>query len=238
MAEQLVQRSKSRRAQVDWRAVGMLAAIFLVIALLWGTFVVTPLKIFVVLLHEVSHGVAAWLTGGSIVRIEVDVLQGGVCYTQGGSRLITLSAGYLGSMAWGALILIGAARTRHDRWISMAIGAFLLVLTLLFVRSWFGFGFALLFSVGMIVVGWKLSERVNDLLLKVIGMTSCMYAILDIVDDVLRRPGIGSDADMLAGLTGIPSLLWGVLWIMLALVATAGSLWLAARGDGGKKAQG
>jgi len=76
------------------------------------------------------------------------------------------------------------------------------------------------------------TEKVNDLILKVIGVTSCLYAVLDIIDDVLRRPGIGSDADQLARLTHIPSMVWGVLWIVLALVVTGIALWIAAAGDG------
>lgn len=209
----------------------MLATIFVVIALLWGTVIVTPLKIFVVLLHEISHGVAAVATGGEIVRIEVNAQQGGICYTRGGNGFVTLSAGYLGSMLWGALILIAAARTRYDRYISGAIGALILILALLYVRNLFGFATALLFALALILSGWKLSEKTNDIVLKVIGMTSCLYAVLDIVDDVLRRPGIGSDADMLAQHTGIPSLAWGALWVLASVATTGFSLWTASRGE-------
>lgn len=221
-----------RAHPLNGRTILALAGIFVGIALLWGTLIVAPVKIFVVLLHEISHGVAAVATGGEIVRIEVNAQQGGVCSTRGGSAFVTLSAGYLGSMLWGALILIGASRTRYDRYISGAIGACVLILTLLYVRNLFGFASALLFSFALILMGWKLSERTNDFVLKVIGMTSCLYAVLDIVDDVLRRPGIGSDADMLAAHTGIPSLVWGVLWIVTSVAVTAASLWIASKGDG------
>ena len=211
----------------------MLLAVFVAVALLWDSVVILPLKIFVVLLHEVSHGIAAVLTGGSIDRIEINQHQGGVCWTRGGSRFVILSAGYLGSMVWGALLLMLASRTRLDRWICLAIGLVMLAITAFYVRPILGFGFAfgLLFSVGMALAGWKLPERGNDLLLKVIGITSCLYAVLDIVDDVLRRPGIGSDADMLAQATFIPGVIWGVLWIALSLAVAAGALWIAARGQ-------
>ncbi len=220
-----------RRGAKDGQTILALVAIFLAMAALWGTVIVTPLKIFVVLLHEISHGVAAVATGGQIVRIEVDAQQGGICYTRGGNLFATLSAGYLGSMLWGALILIAAARTRYDRYLSGAIGAFILILTLLYVRNLFGFAAAVLFSLGLILSGWKLSEKTNDLVLKVIGMTSCLYAVLDIVDDVLRRPGIGSDADMLARHTGLPSLAWGALWVLAAVATTVASLWTASKGE-------
>ena len=69
--------------------------------LAWDTPLVYPLKIFVVLLHEVSHAVMAVATGGSIERIELSPLQGGACYCPGGNAFLTLSAGYLGSLAVG-----------------------------------------------------------------------------------------------------------------------------------------
>ena len=43
-----------------------------------------------------------------------DKREGGYCKTIGGSRFVILSAGYLGSLLWGGLILIGASRTRLD----------------------------------------------------------------------------------------------------------------------------
>lgn len=209
-----------------------LAAAFLVVFLLWDTFLVYPLKILVVLLHESSHGLAAILTGGSIERIEVNRDGSGVCYTLGGSRFVTLTAGYLGSMVLGALILIGASRSRLDRPLCVALGVFLLAVTGLFVRNLFGFLFGAAFGLGLVLAGWKLKPALVDTALKVIGLTSCLYAILDIKSDVLDRPGIGSDADMLADHTGVPTLVWGVLWILAALFAAGFALLSSARGDG------
>ena len=64
-----------------------------------------------------------------------------------------------------------------------------------------------------------LSPAVNRIVLTVLGLTSCLYAILDIKSDIIDRPGLRSDAHMLAELTGIPTLVWGAFWIALALVA-------------------
>jgi hypothetical protein len=211
-----------------WSLLGLLGIFALVVAL-WGTFVVTPLKIFVVLLHEISHGLAAVLTGGSIVRIGINAEQGGVCYTAGGIRFLVTSAGYLGSMLWGALILVASSRVRAARIISLAIGAFLLLITLAYVRTLFGFVFGVLFAGFLGVMGAKLKPAINAFVLQVIGVTSCLYAVLDIVDDVLRRPGIGSDADALAEMTLVPGVVWGVLWIAISAVVAAFGLLIAAQ---------
>ncbi len=216
---------------VDRRTVLALAGIFLGVLVLWDTFLVYPLKVLVVLLHEISHGLAAVLTGGSIDRIEVNSDGSGVCYTLGGSRFVTLSAGYLGSMGLGALILVGASRSRSDRPLAAGVGVVLVAITLLFVRNAFGFAFGLAFGAALAAAAWKLPARVADTALKIIGLTSCLYAILDIKSDILDRPGIGSDADMLAEYTRIPTLVWGALWILAALAAAGLALRAAARGE-------
>lgn len=214
-------------SSVDMKRLGALAGVFVLVALLWNTPVVTPLKIVVVLLHEISHGIAAVLTGGEIVRIEINADQGGVCYTRGGSRFVTLSAGYLGSMLWGGFITVLASRWKADRALSIGIGIGVGLVTAIYVRSWFGFGFALVFAVAMIAAGWKLSHDANDWILKTIGVTSILYAPLDIISDVIARPGLRSDAVMLAEVTHVPSLVWGCIWVVAALVAAAGFLWLS-----------
>ena len=87
--------------------------------LLWGTFVVYPFRLFVVFLHEISHGLAAVATGGSIVSIGLSFDEGGVCLTRGGWPFLILNAGYLGSLSWGALfLLLGAAAPGPARWLA------------------------------------------------------------------------------------------------------------------------
>lgn len=189
-----------------------------VVWLLWWSPVIYPLKLFVVLLHEVSHGLAAVATGGRIERIVVTPSQGGVCYCPGGNAFLTLSAGYLGSLGWGVLIL-ALARTRkpHPRNATTLIGAAVLVLTALYVRNPFGILFGALF--GAALVGLRAAGRtVHVLLLTALGLTSGLYALLDIKSDVLDRPYLESDAHMLAEMTGVPTLVWGVLWIGLGAV--------------------
>lgn len=67
----------------------------------WDSYIVYPVKLFVVLLHEISHGVAAIATGGSIVGMEISANLGGVCHILGENPFVVMSAGYLGSMCWG-----------------------------------------------------------------------------------------------------------------------------------------
>lgn len=165
---------------------------------LWDTVFVYPLKILVVLFHELSHGLAAVVSGGSIESIELSVEQGGVCYTRGGSSFLILNAGYLGSLVIGAAFLVVGARTRHDRVVVGALGLVLLAVTVVYVRSRFGFLYGLSAGALLLLVAAKLPNAVSDIILSVIGVVSCLYAVWDIGSDVLFRHIPGSDAYRLA----------------------------------------
>jgi len=194
---------------------------------LWDTPVVYPLKLFVIFLHEISHGITAVSTGGSIQEITLDPRLGGACACPGGNAFLTLSSGYLGSLVWGGVILESGWRSGHRAHLVVRIaGALMLLLTLLFVRGTFGFLFGVAFGVGLVLTARHLSNGTNRRLLEVLGLTSCLYAILDIKSDVLDRPELLSDAAMLGQLTGVPTVVWGALWIAVALAISA---WLFQR---------
>jgi hypothetical protein len=184
----------------------------------WWTPVVYPLKVFVVLLHELSHAIAAWATGGSVDYIELDPRQGGATWIRGGLPFFTLSAGYLGSLLWGVGLVRAAYWKKMRAWAMTAvIGTMVLLLTAFFVANRFGILFGIVFGLAMLAAAWRLTELWNRRLVLVLGMTSCLYAVLDIQSDILDRPELPSDAAMLAEMTGVPTLVWGVIWIGLAL---------------------
>jgi Peptidase M50B-like len=205
-------------------------AIALVALFFWNSAVVYPLRVFVVFLHEISHGLAAALSGGRIVAIGLTFDEGGVCVTAGGSRFLILNAGYLGSLFWGALFLVLSARTRASREVTALVGTFVLMVTLLYVRSLFGFVYGLLAGVTLLLCAVKLPRDITDDLLQTIGVVSCLYAVWDIGSDVVSRDVPGSDASALGLLTGIPGVLWGLLWIALSLTVVFFALRLVARG--------
>ncbi len=222
---------KGTSRNIQWKEVIGLLFIMLAVVYLWNTWAVYPLKILVVFFHELSHGLMAVITGGSIKEIRVVAAQGGLCVTAGGNRFLTASAGYLGSLTLGGIILVLATRTRYDQIIATVIGGLLILISLLFVRPIISFGilFGLLSGLAMIAAGRYLSEGGNDFILKVIGLTSCLYAVLDIKSDVLDRPYLRSDARMLAEITHLPTMFWGLLWITIAIVAAVCFLLVACK---------
>ena len=202
--------------------VGGFVVYFSLLWTFWYTPLVYPLKIFVVLLHELSHALAIWATGGSVDSIVLDPRQGGATWGVGGNAFAALSAGYLGSLLWGTALVTAAHWKRvNARTITGVVGALVFALTLLYVRSDFGIVFGAVFGIALLVSAWHLPAVWNRGLVLVLGMTSCLYAVLDIKSDVLDRPYLPSDAAMLAEATGIPTLFWGLLWIGVALVVCA-----------------
>jgi len=228
-------RSDLARPRLDWKQLLGLVALMVAVGFAWNTWFVYPLKILVVFFHELSHGLMAVATGGSIERIQLAAQEGGLCVTRGGNRFLVLSAGYLGSLAMGGIILVLATRTRQDKLIVWALGALMIVVSVLFVRPLLSFGFVFCLVVGgaLIAAGARLSEEVNDFILKTVGLTSCLYAVLDISSDILTRPQLCSDARMLEDLTHIPTQVWGVLWMGIALVAAVFFLVVACRREPG-----
>jgi hypothetical protein len=192
----------------------------IVIGLLWHSWVIYPLKVLVVFFHELSHGLAAVFTGGSIVRIELTAQEGGACVVAGGNSFIILSAGYIGSLFWGGIILLVATKTGWQKQTTTALGVLILAICVLFVRPLISFGFLFAGILGalLVLIGLKANRDLHQPLLAIIGLTSCMYAIYDISSDILGRPWMRSDAAMLAEITGIPTVVWGVVWISIALV--------------------
>lgn len=201
-----------------------LILITVVVFALWRTPVVLPLKILIVFFHEIAHGLAAVLTGGSIDSINLHANQGGVTMTRGGNLLAITSAGYLGSLLIGVLLFVVAVRSRWDRAMMAALGGMLLGITVLYMRD----GFAVLFGLGagsaMVLSAWKLPEMINDLVLRVIGLASMIYVPYDIVSDTLLRADRQSDAYNLAQLTFGSGKMWGVIWLIVSLLVIAASL--------------
>ena len=83
------------------RRLGYLLALLILVFALWPTPFLAPLKTLVVFFHEASHALTAVATGGVVIEMEVDQNQGGHVRSMGDIRLLTLSAGYLGSLLWG-----------------------------------------------------------------------------------------------------------------------------------------
>lgn len=205
---------------ISWQKTAALFAMAAVVYWQWESLWFKPMRVLVVLFHELGHALAAVLTGGVIEEIHVGMDEGGHCVTRGGNRFLILSSGYLGSLAIGATILLLASRTKASLVLARGLGALLVIVAFVYmldVARWQSWAFTVL--AGAVLYGVTyLHVMVPRLMLMLIGLTSCLYAVADIKDDVLVRAHPQSDAAMLEQLTGVPARLWGVLWIGISVV--------------------
>lgn len=212
--------SLSDRTGGGARGMALPLVLFLVALYFWDSMLVLPIKYLTVFFHELSHGLAAVLTGGRIVRIELSSNLGGVCWTSGGIRFIVITAGYLGSLLWGCLILLGAVKTRHDQQITAGLGILLLAVTAIWVRNLEGIIICTLTGIGLLALAANASEHVCDQFLKFLGLASCFYVLIDIKEDLIDRSIRESDAYKIAEMLYLPDWLVGIIWLGLAAYIT------------------
>ena len=196
-----------------WQLLALTALIFA----LWQTPVVFPLKILVVFLHELSHALAAWLTGGSVEQISLSAQQGGFAITRGGNLFAILSAGYLGSLCMGVGLLLVALRSKADRAVTALLGVVMLGVVVFYVRDLFAAAFCITTAAALLAMARFLGHAANDMALRVIGLSSLIYVPYDIFDDTIARSTQRSDAYMLAETFGGTAMIWGAFWLVISL---------------------
>ena len=73
----------------------------------------------------------------------------------------------------------------------------------------------------MLAIARYLDRPTNDMVLRVMGLTSLIYVPYDIFDDTIARSGLRSDAYMLSEHFGGSTVFWGGLWLVLSLIVIA-----------------
>jgi hypothetical protein len=199
----------------------------------WESPLLLPLKLLAVIFHELGHASAVLLLGGHVESIAVSLAEGGRTTYRLPSdlfaRVVVGSAGYLGSAVAGSLLLLVYARRRRARGATLALGLLLGSVTLLYARDLVSLAVLL----GLTVLLLAAARLAPPRLLRPAGIAVAtfvsLYALFDLRSDVLRLPwerrAPGTDAAALADLTGVPALVWAILW---TLVACAG-LYLTLR---------
>ena len=210
----------------------------------YAEFLTYPFRIFVTFIHEGGHALAALLTGNSVASLSVATNASGETYTtQGGvfSQVFISSAGYLGSMAFGALLLILIRKAVAARLVLLGCAIFIFGLTMIYglikpifwMTAWSGIPFTLLagtiISVGLILIARFASAKVATFFVSFLAVQSVLNALYDLktvffLSSPFER-SVHTDALNMAQATGIPAIFWTVIWIAFAL----GILWFAMR---------
>lgn len=208
----------------------------------FGSFAIAPLILFVTFIHEIFHLIAGLATGGSVRSLSVFPDGSGLVVYQPTSDLgsaITSSAGYMGTVLFGALLMVllrrgfaGARLLTVMGWIfvfSTAIFGFLVPLINLvwlpisFLSILFTTGVGVSMGVALILGGKFLSRPFAEFTLAFLAIQCILNGFGDIIVLFDLHSGANafdnhSDAMNMEQMTGIPAIIWSVKWMAISLV--------------------
>jgi hypothetical protein len=161
-----------------------------VVLAIWLLPIPNPVKLLAVTFHEVSHGVAALLTGGRVFGFAIAPSGAGVTMGIGGNMLLILIAGYIGSCLWGAALYYVSCKWNPKHAMMTLVAVVFGSATLGWANSqtaFFGLG-----SLVMMLFLFKTREFVQVFFVRLVGSACCLYAPLEILGEVVRFGGAPS----------------------------------------------
>jgi hypothetical protein len=217
-------------------AVGITAVLY---AVPYGRYAAWPLLLFATFAHELGHGVAAWVVGGSFHKLQMWADGSGMATIGGYDGALDsafVSAGGLVGPSVMALVLFTVARkVNHARVGLYALGVVMVILTVLVVRNLFGFFFVAAVGAVFLVVARKTSAAVAQFVLVFVAvqLSLAVFSNADyLFTDVARTAGgtIPSDTGQMARALGGPYWFWGALvgLISVAVLVQGARIYLKA----------
>lgn len=228
---------------------GRYLLILILVLILWNTPVIYPLKIFAVYLHELGHAFMAIIFGSKVTDFKVNIDQSGHVITSVKGwfpGFMVASGGYLGSVLF-ALAILYLGRTKLKKYVPGTLAIILLVVSIRYFSLSFTLIYSVIFAVAIILLYMLQNERINAWVIDILGISSAAYAVYDtFVDTVLLQLSIHfnlikgwngaqpeTDAVQLQKMTGVPAIVWGIIWLLIALAV----LYLALIKQGAGKAK-
>lgn len=188
----------------------------------------------VTIAHEGGHALLALVTGRRLAGIELHSDTSGVTVSAGRptgfGMILTAFAGYVAPslMGLGGAFLLASGRVLATLWIT----TLLLALMLLMIRNLYG-ALSVIVTGGIIfVVSWWTTAVVQSAFASLLVWFLLVAGPRPVWElQQKRRQGLApdSDADQLAGLTGIPGLFWVVAFFavtVFSVFAAASALYL------------
>ncbi len=202
-----------------------------VVIITWSAILAKPMRLLTTAVHEISHAITCWMTGGDVHVIEVYENAGGVTKYRGGCRCLIAPAGYLGEAFWGMVfvILSGGRRTATGAAVGLILA---LLLSLCYspnrVLVILNLCYAVL-TLGFVLVEWFWFTPILAYVVLFYGVFFGTYAVTDITQHLICRSIPGSDSYALYEESGkcCPPRCIGVFWLVLAVVMQLLAIWMA-----------
>ncbi|MCP4701861.1 MAG: M50 family metallopeptidase [Gammaproteobacteria bacterium] len=167
--------------------------------------------------HELSHGLAAVVTGGKIDHINLSFNGAGLCYTRGGLPWLVAFSGYAGATLWGSVLYLCASGLppKAARYLAIVIACCIAVTALLWIRDPGSF-VIIAFIIGVFILAIKIrAAKLTQLLVQFSGIYVALSAIRSPLY-LMDGKDIG-DGAALAKYTKIPEFFWIGIWLAIAV---------------------
>lgn len=225
-----------RRKTVQWLIVSGLITV-----LLWqtpfGGLTLYPFTILATWFHEMGHGLTAMLLGGHFDRLLIFANGSGLAYHSSVGRLgdaLVSAGGLLGPPIAGTFFILSGSHAQRSRLVLGGLGAALLLSTLIWVRSGFGWLMLPLLGVSLLITSLKGPAWLQPMVVQFLGVQACIstYHQLDYLfmgSAVIGGQMMASDTGQIANALLLPYWIWGGLIAAISFVLLAGSLWTVGR---------
>jgi len=204
-----------------------------------------PFRLLVTLVHELSHGLAAQLTGGHFRNFVVFSDGSGLAYTAGGWRMVVIPAGYLGAASFGAALILLGTSLKASRWALGALGVLIGLLSLRYglpsiahehaMAGVLAAGSGAALGAVFLWVSTKAADRWILFTIHLVAFLSGVNAFTDLwhLIGLSRSPSaLATDARSMADLTILPATFWAIFWALCSALI----LGLAVRAAWGRSA--
>ncbi|BAZ27091.1 hypothetical protein NIES4073_80070 [Kalymmatonema gypsitolerans NIES-4073] len=218
----------------------LIAAAFATI-ILWqvpaGNYILYPFTILATWFHEMGHGLMALLLGGQFRKLEIFGNGSGVAsYAMSlslapiGPALVA-AAGPMGPPIAGAALILASRSFKAANLSLKILGGFLLVSTIIWVRSLFGIVAIPLLGLIILGIALKAPRWVQGFTVQFLGVQACVstYHQLDYLFSYSAGPLGLSDTAQIQQRLLLPYWFWGGLMAVASLVILVQSLRIAYR---------
>ncbi|WP_414585022.1 M50 family metallopeptidase [Scytonema sp. PCC 10023] len=233
--------TKEAPPAVDRMGLTWLIAAAIATIILWqvpaGDYILYPFTILATWFHEMGHGLMALLLGGQFRKLEIFGNGSGVAsYAMSlslapiGPALVA-AAGPMGPPIAGAALILASRSFKAANLSLKILGGFLLVSTIIWVRSLFGIVAIPLLGLIILGIALKAPRWVQGFTVQFLGVQACVstYHQLDYLFSYSAGPLGLSDTAQIQQRLLLPYWFWGGLMAVASLVILVQSLRIAYR---------
>jgi len=206
----------------------------------WGSLLLYPFTILATWFHEMGHGLAAILTGGSFEQLMIYPDGSGVALSLRPadssvfSDALVSAAGPLGPPVAGALLLLASRGRRTGRAALAVLAAVLVLSTVIWVRSLVGWVVLPLIALALLAILLRGSSKAQDFTIQLLGVQACISTYQDVGYLFSAGGSVGgrlqrSDTAAIADSLWLPYWFWGGAISIVIVVLLAASLGFALR---------